>query len=443
MVDYTKEELLTPVETPKITGGKTFNEALGVTQPYLAKEGALQKGISKAEGDILRGKQAQEELLAGGEAEQIKKFAETQRGAMQQYGEKLEKEPLPSFIPTKDNAQDLAGLFSLVSVIGMIAGKQDAQRALGAMNGMLEGYQKGRADLYKKESLEFEKNFKSMLKKHEEFRKEMEDAVKLASTDKEAGVAAAKLAAVKAGSNVINAQIDKGDLVGAATNAKESKQAAIKAYEIYQKEKQSEKSIVAANERARLQREQAVALAKIKAGKAEKAPNDVEKAVRQNATFLDNISDIVQEADTLIKQGKIRGIGVIQGKIPYDLAQTYMTTEERNFLQNFNALTNQKLKDQSGATVTGAEFARQRGVLPLRDDQPNVVLDKLKNWNRLIAQETSIIGKAYPSVIRKYGIALPLPSDKSKLVPGLEYITPQGKLLWDGEDFLAPEQDEE
>jgi hypothetical protein len=120
-----------------------------------------------------------------------------------------------------------------------------------------------------------------------------------------------------------------------------------------------------------------------------------------------------------------------------------MTTEERNFLQNFNALTNQKLKDQSGATVTGAEFARQRGVLPLRDDQPNVVLDKLKNWNRLIAQETSIIGKAYPAVIRKYGIALPLPSDKSKLVPGLEYITPQGKLLWDGEDFLAPEEDEE
>jgi hypothetical protein len=441
MAELTKEELLTPVPAPKDAG---LNKFFSFQQPYLEKEGAIGQRVVKAEGDILRGKQAQDELLAGGESTAQKQFAETQRGAMQQYGEKLEKEPLPSFIPTKDNAQDLAGLFSLISVIGMIAGKQDAQRAMGAMNGMLEGYQKGRGDLYKKESIEFEKNFKSMLKKHEEFRKEMEDAIKLASTDKEAGVAAAKLAAVKAGSNVINAQIDKGQFVNAAENVSKTRQAAVKANEMFQKEKLSDKTIAAANERARLAREQAVTLAKIKAGgKAEKAPNDVEKAVRQNATFLDNISDIVKEADTLIKQGKIRGIGVIQGKIPYDIAQTYMTTEERNFLQNFNALTNQKLKDQSGATVTGQEFARQRGVLPLRDDQPNVVLDKLKNWNRLIAQETAVIGKAYPSVIRKYGIALPLPSDKSKLVPGLEYDTPEGKLLWDGEDFLAPEDSED
>jgi len=432
--------LLKPVPAPKDAALQKF---FGMQQPYMEKKSALGQASVKAEGDILRGKQAQEELLAGGEATQTKQLADTQRGIMQRYEKDLEKQPLPAFIPTKDSAQDLAGLFSLISVIGMVAGRGEAQRALGAMNGMLEGYQKGRADLYKKESIEFEKNFKAMLKKHEELRKGMEDAMKLSVTDKEAGLAKGKLEAVKAGSNVINAQIEKGQFVNAAQNVEDSAKAAQKAFEFVEKERLKDKEIAAANERARLGREQAVALAKIKAGKAEKVPGDVEKAVRQNATFLDNITDIVQEADTLIKQGKIRGIGVIQGKIPYDLAQTYMTTEERNFLQNFNALTNQKLKDQSGATVTGAEFARQRGVLPLRDDQPNVVLDKLKNWNRLIAQETSIIGKAYPSVIRKYGIALPLPSDKSKLVPGLEYITPQGKLLWDGEDFLAPEQDEE
>ena len=145
----------------------------------------------------------------------------------------------------------------------------------------------------------------------------------------------------------------------------------------------------------------------------------------------------------MIKNGKIRGIGVIQGKIPYDVAQLYMTTEERNFLQNFNALTNQKLKDQSGATVTGAEFARQRGVLPLRDDEPNVVLDKLRNWRRLTGQETAVVGKAYPSVITKYGIVLDLPKDKSKLVTGLEYDTPKGKLLWDGASFVSPSEEQD
>jgi len=80
---------------------------------------------------------------------------------------------------------------------------------MGAMNGMLEGHRKGRADLYKQQLSEFDKNFKSMLQKHAEFRKEMEDAVKLAATNKEAGMQAAELAAVKSGSEIVKAQLRK------------------------------------------------------------------------------------------------------------------------------------------------------------------------------------------------------------------------------------------
>jgi hypothetical protein len=43
----------------------------------------------------------------------------------------------------------------------------------------------------------------------------MEDAVKLATTDKEAGMQAAELAAVKAGSDIVKAQLRKSDLIGA------------------------------------------------------------------------------------------------------------------------------------------------------------------------------------------------------------------------------------
>jgi hypothetical protein len=83
------------------------------------------------------------------------------------------------------------------------------------MNGMLEGHQKGRADVYKQELSTFDKNFKSMVQKHAEFRKEMEDAVKLASTDKEGAMADAKLAAAKAGSNITKAMLDQGRLLDA------------------------------------------------------------------------------------------------------------------------------------------------------------------------------------------------------------------------------------
>ena len=274
---------------------------------------------------------------------------------------------------------------------------------------------------------------------------EYQEALELKKTDREAGEIAKQVALARSESPVLK-EMDKklGEVktvnllkdtlksVETFTTVQNDLQA--KAEDRLFKEKQ-----LAQQERLRqsqmgLQRE----LAMMRLDKKDKPPGDIEKAVRQNAVFLENIGDIVDKAGKLIQSGDIRGIGVVQGKIPYDVAQLYMTKQERDFLQDFNALTNQKLKDQSGATVTGAEFARQRGVLPLRDDQPQVVLDKLNNWKRLVAQETSVYGRAYPDVIRKYGIALDLPNDKSKLVVGLEYRTPKGVMLWDGEQFLAP-----
>ena len=68
------------------------------------------------------------------------------------------KFPYEAFHPTKDNIQDLATLFSLISVIGVAmggSGKQSAMMSLNAMSGMMKGWQQGRADLWKKEKEEF------------------------------------------------------------------------------------------------------------------------------------------------------------------------------------------------------------------------------------------------------------------------------------------------
>ena len=224
-------EELAVVPTPSIPAGGQigFKQVMGVQEPYLQRKAELQKGITAAEGDEAKAKQAQAETLQTGKLEAQQAFGTAEKGAMQGYQQKLEEQPLPAFVPTKDNAQDLAGLFSLVSIIGMIAGKSNGQMAMQAMNGMLEGYQKGRQDLYKKEAIEFDKNFKAMLSKHAEFRKEMENAIKLAATDKEAGMQAAELAATKAGSSIVQAQLRKGDLVGAYKLVDESSKGAEKA----------------------------------------------------------------------------------------------------------------------------------------------------------------------------------------------------------------------
>ena len=213
------EELAKPLPTPTMPPvGKKLGvqDIVGFQQPFLARKSELQTGITGAEGEEAKAKQAQAETLATGKVGVEEKFGKAEKEAMQQYQGKLEKEPLPAFIPTKDTAQDMAQLFSVVNVIGMLmggGGKNNAQLAMNAMNGMLEGHQKGRQDLYRQERDTFEKNFKSMLQKHAEFRKEMDDAIKLASTDKQAGIAAAELAATKAGSSIVQAQLRKGDLL--------------------------------------------------------------------------------------------------------------------------------------------------------------------------------------------------------------------------------------
>jgi len=80
----------------------------------------------------------------------------------------------------------------------------------------------------------------------------------------------------------------------------------------------------------------------------------------------------------------------------------YTSPDEKRFIAQMGALTNQQLKLQSGATVTAAEFARQRGVLPLRDDTPETIVIKLQQWKDAIERETQVLGNAYPATVSKY-----------------------------------------
>ena len=265
-----KTEPLAVIKTPSLptTGQVGMKDVLGIQEPYLKEKARLIPEISAARGRAKEAEQEQQVIEAEGNVAATRGFAEAEKGAMQQYSTKLEKEPLPAFVPSKENADDLATLFSLVSVIGMVVGgggKQNAQQAMSAMNGMLEGHQKGRADLYRQELSTFDKSFKSMVQKHAEFRKEMEDAVKLASTDKEAAMSNAKLAATKAGSTVVNAMLDQGRLLDSYKFVDESQAGVNKAVEAEAKLRADAAKEAAAERRQRQTMEQAERLARIRA----------------------------------------------------------------------------------------------------------------------------------------------------------------------------------
>jgi hypothetical protein len=104
------------------------------------------------------------------------------------YRRALEDKAKP-FVPNEENAQDLMMLFGLLNVVGFAigsGGKEYSQAAMSAMNGMLEGHQKGKDDLYKKEKSIFETNQKQLDSRIKQLLAFMQDTELLSGMDKTA-----------------------------------------------------------------------------------------------------------------------------------------------------------------------------------------------------------------------------------------------------------------
>jgi len=177
-----------------------------------------------------------------------------------------------AFVPTKDTATDLAAMFSLINIVGMLVGKSDAQRSMYAMNGMLEGYQKGRADLYKKEQIEFDKNFKAMQAKVATLEKGLAEAMEVKKYDKEKGDLLVTMALAESDSQVLKAMRSRQGDVAVLQNVRKAREDLnTVAGLINSNAKEANARADAAererraDERARLTREQALALATAKA----------------------------------------------------------------------------------------------------------------------------------------------------------------------------------
>ena len=144
------------------------------------------------------------------------------------------------FVPTKETAKDLATLFSLINVIGFAigaGGKGHAQAAMSAMNGMLEGHQKGRDDLYKKEKDIFETSMKTLKNKSELLHNRLKEDMEIYTKDREAGINNARAHIAEAGATFIGQNLDKYGLPAAFKLAGETVADVGKAFELVQKDK--------------------------------------------------------------------------------------------------------------------------------------------------------------------------------------------------------------
>jgi hypothetical protein len=171
--------------------------------------------VGQADIDLEKAKRQEEATKARTKLENLQTYSEEIKvmPEMKAYEQIADKAENLAFVPTKDTATDLAAMFSIINIVGMVIGKSNAQRAMSAMNGMLEGYQKGRADLYKREQIEFDKNLKALQTKLTTAKEKLSIAMEVKKTDKEKGDLMATMVLAETESPVLKAMAARQGLV--------------------------------------------------------------------------------------------------------------------------------------------------------------------------------------------------------------------------------------
>jgi hypothetical protein len=383
-----------------------------------------QAALKVAEGDIAI-KQAERQDVAKEaklKSENLDRFSKEvqampERETLQQAREDMSA---MSFVPTKETATDLAAMFSLISIVGMLVGKSDAQRSMYAMNGMLEGYQKGRADLYKKEQVEFDKNFKAMQAKVATLEKALTEAMEVKKYDKEKGDLLVTMALAESDSSVLKAmRLRQGDvavlenvrkirkdvdtLVGLNNNLAQNANQRADA-----KQARADAKLIAdennrrADIRAKLARDQALALAqaKSKEGGFLKPGAKVTEGYTADVILKNDLQGLTQDLKNpkliqQLKQYRVEAFLTEEGKVLNQLLASEIPPDLLQFLTKVRDIRNNYYLNISGKAVTGGEALRSYGAVPQPGDDAQGMLNKVGGMAKRIDDSIQLKRQLY------------------------------------------------
>jgi hypothetical protein len=394
--------------------------------PVLSELGSAESKAALAVGqrdiDIEQAKRDEKATEARMKSENIATFAEEVKAMPERKTLEQARQEMSSmaFVPTKDTATDLAAMFSLINIVGMLVGKSDAQRSMFAMNGMLEGYQKGRADLYKREQVEFDKNFKAMQAKVATLEKALTEAMEVKKYDKEKGDLMVTMALAEAESPVLKAMRDRqGDvavlenvrkarkdvdtLVGLNnTLAKSANDRADAAAARAQADRIARENRLAADERAKLARLD-------KEGKL--SPKE-----RGEVRGINNLTDEIQRLkDTFKPEFANFGADVVGDTAAKFQARFASNPDMANWWRRYENVALPERHSMFGATLTGNEAKSWRKasigagsstaeILSWIGDKERVLTNKLADYEMTAASRPSqVAGDIEQDAIRRTG----------------------------------------
>jgi len=135
------------------------------------------------------------------------------------------------FEPTRENSTDLTALFATTAIAAFMGGgggRYSGMAALNNMAGAMEGYRKGRKDLFDRELKEFDKNFKAAQTSLQTASDELKSVVEIAKLDPVLAQAKAKEYAAKYAGTKLAYDFNKGSFDQKIKTATELEKAALK-----------------------------------------------------------------------------------------------------------------------------------------------------------------------------------------------------------------------
>jgi hypothetical protein len=193
------EDDVAALQARSFSGREGLARSYGEERRLIGKQEGLERNIYRDTANLVAYRNEQElfkakqqELAAKADSENIKKMIDEIRSSpLYKQKEEANKQiaEYSAFVPTEVTAPMLGVLFATIGAAGMLLGgnnKNTAKAALSAMNGMAEGFSKGREQYDKERKTAFDTNVKLLQTKLSAINDGLEDARKEAVLNKQA-----------------------------------------------------------------------------------------------------------------------------------------------------------------------------------------------------------------------------------------------------------------
>ncbi len=376
--------------------------AAGKSQPLTQAGDELSMAASKSQAQTETDLQASKTRGLEREAGATQDYVKSASGLQDKLTGSSEK--THAFEPTHDNSKDLLTMFSVMSILQTAMGgkgKYAAMRANASLTGAMDGYKKGRKDLFNQEIKEYDKYVAQVKEHNDQAQKEYDRAMDLLSKNKEAGFSAFRAMASKEADGIMSTAAQAGDWkrVGEILRVrgeaiKKSEEAKASAEQKFSNEKQ----LKAIEHKNRMLEIGARGENKAAGGAAAGAIERMAQASTQATDALENLARLpVSTTDPVFGQTQFKSLL----NAPLSVLNQTLSSDSSQKLQTRMAGVARNLASlETGGAATGlAKLAEKidAGVAIPAGASMVVALDKLAEMRRIVesAARTSLSSSKY------------------------------------------------